>query len=557
MNFVMRFISLTAILIISSSLIIGCGSKQANDLSSQSSAIAKTPTDIWVLAVLPFEVTGKSNLSGEEVMNLMVKELMNVEGFKIVDRAQFDKILEELGLSMSEMSDGSNRQKIGKLLGAQILCFGTLNPKANLTTARIVFTETSATLISVDSSQKNEVKAIKEIAQKIIADKAKITDSLSKQYPEPIKEESPSVTVEVTGYGAIVADDLITARELALKDAYAKAIEQGCGVKLVRTTQVENFQLVRDKVMKESAGFIEDYQIVLENPKGSLGYEVSVKAKVSKKPISETDKIGLMVKYLFAEPKVIIMINGESNGKPFTEGRSEVIRGLLGMQLQKAGFVVLDAKTIKDKIENDSALFGNDEAAKVARMLNADIIVRGNISTNVTSKIDEYNGQKLSFPMMKSDTTGTFEVIIPDTAEVVYSFSHKDLAVKPGLGTTEDGSIQNSIEQFIDASSSNLINGIASKMGEPIKLRLELRNAKLPQAEQFEQQIKKLPSHIVLSTSMINYEKEAANYEVKTVIRSQALQQNIIKLIDPTTIGAKEFVPEKIERGVIVLSLKN
>jgi hypothetical protein len=557
MNFAMRFISLTAILIICSSFIIGCGSKQASDLSSQSLTIAKNPADIWTVAVLPFEVTGKSNLSGEEVMNLMVKELMDVDGFRIVDRAKFDKILEELGLSMSDMSDGSNRQKIGKLLGAQILCFGTLNPKANLTTARIVFTETSATLLSVDSSQKNEVKAIKEIAQKIKADKSKITDSLSKQYPEPTKEESPSVTVDVIGYGAIVADDLITARELALKDAYAKAIEQGCGVKLVRTTQVENFQLVRDKVMKESAGFIEDYQIVLENPKGQLGYEVSVKAKVSKKPISETDKIGLMVKYLFAEPKVIIIINGESNGKPFTEGRSEVIKGLLGMQLQKAGFVVLDAKTIKDKIESDSALFGNEEASKVARMLNADIVVRGNIVTNVTSKIDQYDGQKLAFPMMKSDTTGTFEVILPDTAEVAYSFSHKDLAVKPGLGTTEEGSIQNSIEQFVEASSSSLINGIASKMGNPVKLRLELRNVKLPQTEQFEQQIKKLPSHIVLSVSMINYEKEVANYEIKTVVKSQALQQDIIKLIDPKTIGASEFVSDKIERGVIVLSLKN
>ncbi len=68
-------------------------------------------------------------------------------------------------------------------------------------------------------------------------------------------------------------------------------------------------------------------------------------------------------------------------------------------------------------------------------------------------------------------TTGVFQVIRPETAEVIFSFDHEALPPDrkdeiKGFGNTDDKAIVNSMNGFISVSAEKLAWEIASKLEE-------------------------------------------------------------------------------------------
>jgi len=530
------------------SSLLGCGGKKVDVAPSETEAQPEmTSKQTRVLAIFPFSVEGKSKISGEAAMDLLIAELIDLEGYRVVDRAALQEILDQLGFAMSDLADRSNRAEVGKMLGAELLCFGSISKDIKQATARIDSTETGEILLALKARGKNEIENMEQIARDLQNElknpqKPKFVAFISKpsKQPEPQPEASSTVTVEVKGYGAIIDDDLVMAKQLALRDAYSKAIEQGCGVKLVRRTQVENFQLVRDSILTESVGYVSSYEILNEDPDNEIGYEMTVRASVSQQPIADIDKLQLMVKYLLAEPRIAIVMEGEDAG---------VIEGQIATRLQKAGFSIVDAKTIEEKKAEFKDTLSSEDAARLGSMLDANVTVRGSLSTKITGRVGE------KFPIITATTTGAFEIILADTAEVLSVFSHEDFPAEIGSGNTDDGAIKDSVDRFIQPATDRLSWELASKLGEPTKLRLELRNATLEQAEKFQEQIGKMPKHIVLDVRMQSYDKGVADYQIRTSVTSQTLQQKMRKLLDPTALDAKEIVPEKVGTGTIVISL--
>ena len=538
----------------------GCGGgKQAAPTSTRDTQPQAALDQTWTLAVFPFDTTGKSRLSGEEVMNLLTADLSGLAGIKVVDREAFQEILNQVGFGMGDLADPANRSKVARLLVAELLCFGTVNRNLKLATARVNFTETGETLISVKATDKSELKNVEALAQKLGSElrSPRFVAFLNEQSEEPEDTVEPPETVEVKGYGAIIDGDLIMAKELAQKDAYSRAIEEVCGVKLSRKTQVENFQLVRDRILTESIGFITSYDILDEIPDSELGYEVTVRATVSKEPISDLDQLKLVVNYLLARPRVAVLIEGEAKGEELKEGRAQLIAGQIATRLQKAGFDVVDIAAIEEK-KKELADSGDESAARLASLLDAKVTVRGSIATDITGRIEEIGGKKLDFPMITATTTGVMKIVLADTAEVVSVFNHEDLPPKSNTatGTTEDSAVGKSVDSFIQVSAEKLAWELAKSLGEPVSFHLELHGVSLEQAQEFKKQLEKIPEQITIDPEMLQYGDGIADYKLKTTLKSQELQQKLLNLIDPAALDAEELVPEKVKPGTIRLSLK-
>lgn len=539
-------------LFLASSLFMGCGGgKQLDSSTGLQIKLDKT----WSLAVFPFELAGKSDLSGEEAMNLVSAGLAGAEGFRIVDRAALEESLEKLGFELGKLTDPEARMKVGKLLGAQLICFGSVNPKLKMASARVNIVETGELLVAVSADGGKEIKNVNELAQKLRTElqSQKVVVFLNEYSKKPVANIPPPSIHQVNGYGAIIDGDLVAARKLALKDAYANAIEKGCGVKLTRKTQIENYQLVRDKILTESVGYVDSYEILDEKQNSESGYlEVTVRASVSQQPISGLDKLKLLVEYLYATPQIVVLIDGQIKGNELEKRRADVIAGQISSYLQKAGFLVVDAQTVTaDSLDDEGA-------AQLGNMLGADLTVRGILSVDIVNRIEEVDGRKLNFPIIYAATTGVFRIIRAETAEIVLGFDQNELPPdsNEGSGNTDDAAIERSLNSFIQASADKLAWKLALKLGEPIQMLLELQNVTQKQAEQFEQQIQGMPKHIVVDASMKKYEENKAIYKVATSVKSQTLAQHIIKLIDPTVYGAKELIVEKIIFGSIIMSLK-
>lgn len=65
-----------------------------------------------------------NGISGMEVANLLQQEMVKSKRFQVVNRQSMDRILRELQLSASDLSDPKNTVKLGKQLPASALIFG-------------------------------------------------------------------------------------------------------------------------------------------------------------------------------------------------------------------------------------------------------------------------------------------------------------------------------------------------------------------------------------------------------------------------------------------------
>ncbi len=73
-------------------------------------------------------------------------------------------------------------------------------------------------------------------------------------------------------------------RTEALEDALRNAVGQAVGVTVRSTSVVENFILIKDAISTNTKGYISSYEVIEEGP-STVGYGVSVSAKVSLDPL--------------------------------------------------------------------------------------------------------------------------------------------------------------------------------------------------------------------------------------------------------------------------------
>jgi len=145
------YLSLTVVIL----LIIGCATVKANqDEVSLNTAIREAAAQMETrlnagtkVALINF--TSPSQAFSEYVLDELSSVLVNNGHLVVVDRANLDKIRQELGFNMSgEVSDAS-MQEIGQMLGAQALVTGSLTSIADLCRVmfKVIITETAAVTV--------------------------------------------------------------------------------------------------------------------------------------------------------------------------------------------------------------------------------------------------------------------------------------------------------------------------------------------------------------------------------------------------------------------------
>lgn len=122
---------------------------------------------------------------------------------------------------------------------------------------------------------------------------------------------APPDYLEVTGYANVVDGRKDLARESAIQNAFRRAVEQAVGVMIESESVVNNFELVRDKICSQSAGYIKKYTITKENFEGDTCI-VEIKALVSRVKLEKgLDSHGLMMKKM-GKPRIVMLLSEQS-----------------------------------------------------------------------------------------------------------------------------------------------------------------------------------------------------------------------------------------------------
>ncbi|MGH7598188.1 MAG: CsgG/HfaB family protein [bacterium] len=130
------------------------------------------------IAVLPFESKGIGGALGQiDLLDKLVTGFVGINRFKVIERAQLERILEEQKLGMTGVIDASTAAQIGKGIGVDGVVCGSITQGGNAVTidARLIDTETAAIITAKDAysnglSLQNLSQMISDLAARFKAD---------------------------------------------------------------------------------------------------------------------------------------------------------------------------------------------------------------------------------------------------------------------------------------------------------------------------------------------------------------------------------------------------
>jgi hypothetical protein len=195
-------------------------------------------------------------------------------------------------------------------------------------------------------------------------------------------------TVSAEGVAAIQGNARDIARDAALEDAQKRAVEQAIGILIDSQTQVENFQLISDRILSQTKGYITRYNITGESVDSSL-LRVRINAEVSLgKLTDDLSGIGILLGQMH-KPRTMIMIAEQNIGQGWNAwwwGHSEqtdmgVVENTFVDVFTQKGFEFIDHAAAAKEIRVTSAYKIQDLTAAQAKTLgnqaDAEVVIVG------------------------------------------------------------------------------------------------------------------------------------------------------------------------------------
>ncbi len=95
--------------------------------------------------------------------------------------------------------------------------------------------------------------------------------------------------ITVSGSADIVGGNEEQAKKLAVHDALRTAVEMGVGVVIQSSTDVKDFEVIKDEIKSNAEGYVKEYEIIKEGTKKGR-YSVTLRTKVMTEKINEAFK---------------------------------------------------------------------------------------------------------------------------------------------------------------------------------------------------------------------------------------------------------------------------
>jgi hypothetical protein len=269
----------------------------------------------------------------------------------------------------------------------------------------------------------------------------------------------PTTEITVVGVGSILNNDMAAARDQAIDDAMRKAVQQALGTFIKSETLVQNFQLVDDRILSWSAGYVKKYEILREGKVPIDTYEVQMRAAVNISELRlDDDALAALIEK--ENPRVMVMIAeqniGETNYLHYFEADLSAAETAIIDVFRAKGFEVVDQAQAKENQERDkilSALEGNAKsAAAIAAALQAELIITGKAVAKVATGFN-MGGMK------SCQANLTTRIISADDAKIIATASEN--AAYPHIDEVTGGTM--AIQKAAKKCAETLVSKVAAE----------------------------------------------------------------------------------------------
>ncbi len=238
--------------------------------------------------------------------------------------------------------------------------------------------------------------------------------------------------VTATGNGSIVGGDAAHAKDDAVEDALRKAVEQTLGTMIQAESLVENAQLIEDRILSKTEGYVQKYSIIHEGRTADDMYEVTVKAVVKTADLkSDLDAIATLLRRKNM-PRLVVLIQEQNIGE--TPGAGHLISADLNTAetaimdaFMAKGFRFVDDATVQKNLTDAKAsaiLAGNTaQAAALGKKTGAEFVLSGKALAK-TVQVEVYGTtirSQQATVTVRAIRANTGEVVAVSTAQGKYS----------------------------------------------------------------------------------------------------------------------------------------
>ena len=202
-----------------------------------------------------------------------------------------------------------------------------------------------------------------------------------------IAQESRTVTAE--GVAAIQGDARDIARDAAIEDAQKRAVEQAIGILIDSQTQVENYQLISDRILSQTKGYIKRYNVTSETVDSGL-LRVRINAEVALGQLTDDlSGIGILLGRMH-KPRTIVMVAEQNIGRGVyawwlgVHGEQtdiSVVENAFMDKFTEKGFEFIDHQVASKEIKVSGAYRVEDlsvaQAKSLAGQADAEVVIIG------------------------------------------------------------------------------------------------------------------------------------------------------------------------------------
>ena len=272
--------------------------------------------------------------------------------------------------------------------------------------------------------------------------------------------KAASKTVEVKGLAHIENNNLADAKERALNRGLRRAVEQVVGTYIDAETKVKNGQLITDEIIKDSRGYVKDYQILQEQTI-DRNYQVQLRVEVGTEDLmNDLEALKMNIKRS-GNPRVMILVSQVKEGH-YVNLSPQVVGNKLMAEFIDAGYHVLDKEQIKKAINNEQrqAIIGGDYdlASKLGTKLQVDLIVIGDARASHVDLSDVYDGNLNDFESYSSNINA--KIVNTNTAEVITTAN----ADANGAGANKESAARKALTKAAGMLGRELVGDLSNKL---------------------------------------------------------------------------------------------
>ena len=246
--------------------------------------------------------------------------------------------------------------------------------------------------------------------------------------------DSTYTVIESSGMGSIVGGDVAHARDDAIDDALRTGIEQALGMLVESETLTENYQLIEDRIISKTQGYVQNYRVVSEGKRDEMLYEVTVEARIKVADIkNDLEGIQTLMRRKNT-PRMMVLIEernvGETPGYYAVDTDLNTAETALMDAFMAKGFRFVDESTVKRNMSQQkraAVLAGDTEqAAAIGKMVGAEVLLAGKAlakATEITAYGTKIRSQQATVSV-RAIRTDTGDIIATSNAQG--KFSHID-----------------------------------------------------------------------------------------------------------------------------------